>query len=75
MSAHRFRALSEQLSPVAATSSAAMSPAFMPYPCSMLPACAPAQQSFIEEVYRIARERTNAQLQPPRVRTVQFSAN
>lgn len=74
MSAHRFRAFSEQFTTSSASHVAAPA-AFMPCPCPMLMACPPAQQSFIEAVYRLAQERTQAQLQPQRTRAPQFSLN
>lgn len=48
-------------------------PAFVP--CPVLAGFAPAQQSFVAEVYRLAREMTAAQMQPPRRRSPAFSLN
>lgn len=39
--------------------------AFVPYPCTALPAFGPAHQLFVAEVYRLAREMTEVQLQKP----------
>jgi hypothetical protein len=58
MAVHRFRSLLEQ-----SPSLPAVSCGFMP--CPMLP-FAPAQLAFVQEVYRFAWERTEAQLRSER---------
>jgi len=73
MSAHRFRefvfASTSQTRPVAASC------AFMPCPSVLLATLSAPQQTFIQEVYRIARERTEAQLRPARRAIPEFSLN
>ncbi len=67
---HRFREFLNQPLPAAL---AAPNVAFVPCPC---PAFHPAQQAFVAEVYRVARQMTEAQLRKPtRPRMPQFSAN
>ena len=69
---HRVREFFVQ--PVATAAAAATAPAFVPCPAFGFPA---AQLSFVAEVYRLAREMTEAQLrQPPaRVWPPAFSMN
>lgn len=68
---HRFRELFT-------TSVATASPvgAFLPCPCSMFGSGLPAQVAFVADVYRVAREMTEAQLrQAARPRVPAFSMN
>jgi len=67
MAANRFEEMFQAVSPSMPASMAG----FVPCP---LPFLAAAQQQFIQEVYRIARERTEAELRPP-VRRAVFSMN
>lgn len=60
MFAHRFR--DHVVEPVS-TVVAAPAPAFVP--CPVFVAAHPAQLSFVAEVYRVAREMTEAQLRRP----------
>jgi hypothetical protein len=58
---HRLRELFAQ--PSSAAVAAGPTPAFVP--CPVFLAYHPAQQLFVAEVYRVAREMTEAQLRPP----------
>jgi hypothetical protein len=70
---HRFREFFEQPIPASA---AALNIAFVACPCPVLAGFGPNHQAFVTEVYRIARELTEAQLRKPaRTRTPAFSAN
>lgn len=71
---HRFRELIAETVPAAfAVASVA---AFVPCPCPVFAGFSPAQQGYVTEVYRIAREMTEAQFrQTPRFRMPAFSAN
>ncbi|VTR93677.1 unnamed protein product [Gemmata massiliana] len=74
MAEHRFREQLAQLHPASVSVSAfcGMS-AFVP--CPMFAWFAPSQQAQIQEIYRIAAERTREQLRPKRSRIPQFSLN
>jgi len=74
MSAHRFRALMDSISP-APVATTAVPCGFVPCPCAVMGAFTPAHQQFVQEVYRIARERTESQLQPRRIRLPEPSLN
>ena len=68
---HRFREFLNQSAPAATV--AAPNMAFVACPVFGFP---PAQQAFVAEVYRVAREMTEAQLRKPaRSRTPAFSLN
>jgi hypothetical protein len=67
---HRFR---ELLTPAPTAFTPALHCAFVS--CPMLSACTPAHQSQIQEIYRIASERTREQLRPRPSRIPQFSLN
>ena len=71
---HRFRDQLAQLdsAPIAVPVFCGMS-AFVP--CPMFMAFAPNQQAQIQEIYRVAAERTREQLRPKRSRIPQFSRN
>lgn len=73
MAEHRFRDQLTQLRPVLTSVSV---PYFMSafVPCPML-AFAPGQQAQIQEIYRVAAERTREQLRPKPSRIPQFSLN
>jgi len=71
MAAHRFRALIEQVE-VSPTREIAAG-AFMP--CPLMGVIPAAHLTFVQEVYRLAQERTQAQLRPARSRLPQFSLN
>jgi hypothetical protein len=73
MSAHRFRALLSSTSAPRANTSA-MSCGFVPCPAPLLCLIPAPQQQFVQEVYRLARERAEAQLRPA-VRQPEFSRN
>jgi hypothetical protein len=63
---NRFRELIEASSPVAVTCCGGSGHAFVPCPVfGFWPA---AQQSWVQEVYRLAAEQTRQQLEPPPVR-------
>jgi len=63
MPAHRFRELLAETT-VTHVPSAAANGAFMP--CPIMGVLPPAQQTFVQEVYRIAQERTEEQLRSRR---------
>jgi hypothetical protein len=73
MSAHRFRALLPSTSPARANTSV-MSCGFVPCPAELLGLIPVPQHQFVQEVYRLARERAEAQLRPA-VRLPEFSWN
>jgi len=70
MAAHRLQAA---FSPGPSTPTAELS-GFMPCPLVLLGVLSAPQQQFIQEIYRIARERTEAQLRPA-FRLPEFSVN
>ena len=71
MAVHRFRGLVASALPVAPPVAAFCAFA----PCPMFHAFAPSQQAQIQEIYRIAAERTREQLRPRPSRIPQFSLN
>jgi hypothetical protein len=72
MSAHRFRALVETPALVTATSAVERS-AFVS--CSLTFMAPVAQHAYIQQVYELARARTQAQLQPRQRPQFTFSVN
>lgn len=72
MSVHRFRDQIRQTQPNPAFAGA-LGCAFVP--CPMFQACHPMQQVQIQEIYRLAAERTREQLRPTPSRIPQFSLN
>ena len=70
---HRFREQLQRSSVSAAFAGAAAGCAFVP--CPVFGAFSPAQQAQIQEVYRIAAERTRDQLRRQWWRRPQFSLN
>lgn len=68
---HRFRELVAHATPVVVPAAAFCAFA----PCPMFHALAPSHQAQIQEVYRIAAERTREQLRPKPSRIPQFSLN
>jgi hypothetical protein len=73
MSAHRFRALLRSTSP-APVGTAGASCGFVLCPVPLLDLFSAPQHQFIQEVYRLARERTEAQVRPA-IRLPEFSSN
>jgi len=74
MWAHRFRELVDETS-IPPVTTAAVNSAFVPCPIQVFSGPDPAQQAFIQEVYRIAQERTQAQLESRRTWLPAFSMN
>ena len=72
MSAHRFRALLP--STPAAHANASASCGFVPCPAELLCLIPMPQLPFLQEVFRLARERAEAQRRPA-VRRFEFSLN
>jgi hypothetical protein len=62
MAAHRFRSLLQRPARSVATNEAAS--AFVSCPALLMGSFAPGHQLFVQEVYRLARERTESQLRP-----------
>jgi len=60
MAAHRFRSLLQRSARSVAINEVAS--AFVPCPAILMGSLAPQQQLFVQEVYRMARERTESQL-------------
>ena len=74
MAEHRFRDQLAQLRPAMALMPATCGmSAFVP--CPMFAAFTSMQQSQIQEIYRVAAERTREQLRPKPSRIPQFSLN
>jgi hypothetical protein len=73
MSAHRFRALLPS-TPLAPENAARTSCGFVPCPAPLLGLFSAPQHEFIQEVYRLARERVEAQTRPV-LRLPAFSSN
>jgi len=75
---HRLREFFASTQPAVAVMPTATVPAFVPCPAPVFTSFAPAQASFVAEVYRLAREMTEAQFrEQARVRPwpPAFSAN
>lgn len=71
MFTHRFREQLSRLQPAAVACGAAC--AFVP--CPVFLTFTTAHQTQVQEIYRVAAERTREQLRPRRSRTPQFSLN
>jgi hypothetical protein len=73
MSAHRFRALLPS-TPPARANTAGVSCGFVPCPAPILGLLTAPQYQLVQEIYRLARERAEAQHRPA-VRLPEFSWN
>ena len=74
MFTHRFREQLSRLHPAAPVASAAEAVcAFVP--CPVFHTFTAVHQTQLQEIYRVAAERTREQLRPRRSRTPQFSRN
>jgi hypothetical protein len=73
MAAQRFHSLFESIHP-ATVSTVKVAEGFVACPAALLVGLSMSEQMFIQEVYRIARGRTDAQTRPP-FRLPEFSLN